>query len=256
MSETNIQIFSGLEDMSRAAAVRFTELARERAQQGKVFTSALSGGSTPRTFLETLANPEFSQRIQWESVHLFQVDERCVPPDHLQSNYRMIHGTLLRPVPSAADNFHRMKAELADRDSASAEYEAEIRSVFAPPEGRLPRFDLIFLGLGSDGHTASLFPGSAALDESARWVCPNFVEKLQMHRITLTYPVLNAASEVVFLVSGAGKAEILQQVLDGSRDPKLFPAQGIQSAEGRVDWYLDRAAAQLLRKGRGNRKNP
>jgi len=254
MSETKVEIFSGLEDVSRAAAVRFTELARERVQQGKVFTVALSGGSTPRTFLEILANPEFSQRIQWESVHLFQVDERCVPPEHLQSNYRMIHGTLLRPVPGAADNFHRMKAELEDRDAASSEYEAEIRSVLAPPGGRLPCFDLIFLGLGADGHTASLFPGSVALAESSKWVCPNFVEKLQMHRLTLTYPVLNAASEIVFLVAGAGKAEILRQVLEGKREPQQFPAQGIQPTEGRVNWYLDRAAAQLLRKSHSDRK--
>lgn len=255
MSETKVEIFSGLEDMSRAAAVRFTELARERAQQGKVFTAALSGGSTPRTFLEILANPEFSQRIQWESVHLFQVDERCVPPEHLQSNYRMIHGTLLRPVPGAADNFHRMKAELEDRDAASAEYEAEIRSVLAPPEGGLPRFDLIFLGLGSDGHTASLFPGSAALTESSKWVCPNYVEKLQMHRLTLTYPILNAAGEIVFLVAGAGKAEVLRQVLEGKREPRQFPAQGVQPAAGSVSWYLDRAAAQLLRKTHSHRKS-
>ena len=255
MSETKVEIFPGLEDLSRAAAVRFTELARARVQQGKVFTAALSGGSTPRTFLEILANPEFSQRIQWESVHLFQVDERCVPPDHLQSNYRMIHATLLRPVPSAADNFHRMKAELGDRDAASAEYEAEIRSVLAPPEGRLPRFDLIFLGLGPDGHTASLFPGSAALAENSKWVCPNFVEKLDMHRLTLTYPVLNAASEIVFLAAGAGKAETLRQVLEGPREPKQFPAQGIQPAGGTVNWFLDRAAAQLLRKSQSSRKN-
>lgn len=255
MGETKVEIFSGLEDLSRAAAVRFTELARERIQQGKLFTAALSGGSTPRTFLEILANPEFSQRIQWESVHLFQVDERCVPPEHLQSNYRMIHGTLLRPVPTAADNFHRMKAELEDRDAASEEYEAEIRSVLSPPEGRLPGFDLIFLGLGSDGHTASLFPGSAALAESSKWVCPNYVERLQMHRLTLTYPVLNAASELVFLVAGAGKAEILRQVVEGARDPERFPAQGIQPAEGKVNWYLDRAAAQLLRKSHSHRKS-
>lgn len=255
MSDTRVQTFSGLEDLSRAAAVRFTELARERVQQGKVFTAALSGGSTPRTFLEILANPEFSQRIQWESVHLFQVDERCVPPEHLQSNYRMIHGTLLRPVPSAADNFHRMKAELENRDVASAEYEAEIRSVLAPPQGSLPSFDLIFLGLGSDGHTASLFPDSEALAENGRWVCPNYVEKLQMHRLTLTYPVLNAASEIVFLVSGAGKAEILRQVLEGKREPKRFPAQGIQPAEGTTSWFLDRPAAQLLRKTQSNRKS-
>ncbi len=254
MSETKVEIFSGLEDLSRAAAVRFTGLARERVQQGKVFTAALSGGSTPRTFLEILANPEFSQRIQWESVHLFQVDERCVPPDHLQSNYRMIHGTLLRPVPAAADNFHRMKAELEDREAASAEYEAEIHRVLPPPEGRLPCFDLIFLGLGSDGHTASLFPGSTALAETSKWVCPNYVEKLQMHRLTLTYPVLNAASEIVFLIAGAGKAEILRQVLEGPRAPEHLPAQGIQPTEGRVSWYLDRAAAQLLRKSHSDRK--
>ena len=255
MSETKVKIFSGLEDLSRAAAVRFTELARERVQQGKVFTAALSGGSTPRTFLEILAGPEFSQRIQWESVHLFQVDERCVPPEHLQSNYRMIHGTLLRLVPSAADNFHRMKAELGDREAASAEYEEEIRSVLASPDELLPRFDLIFLGLGSDGHTASLFPGSAALAESSKWVCPNYVEKLQMHRLTLTYPVLNAASEIVFLVAGEGKSEILRQVLEGGREPKRFPAQGIQPVEGGLNWYLDRAAAQHLRKNHSNRKS-
>jgi 6-phosphogluconolactonase len=248
MSDTKIQIFPGLEELSRAAAVRFTELARERVQQGKVFSAALSGGSTPRTFLEILANPEFSQRIPWVSVHLFQVDERCVPPQDLQSNYRMIHGSLLRPVPGAAENFHRMKAEQEDREAASAEYEAEIREILAPVAGRLPRFDLVFLGLGSDGHTASLFPGSAALAERSKWVCPNYVEKLQMHRLTLTYPVLNAASEIVFLISGSGKAEILHKVLEGPRDPGLLPVQGIQAAEGSVSWYLDGAAAHLLRK--------
>jgi 6-phosphogluconolactonase len=255
MSETNIRVFPVLEELSRAAAVRFTELARERAQQGKVFTVALSGGTTPRTFLEILANPEFSQRIPWESVHLFQVDERCVPPDHLQSNYRMIRGSLLRLVPGAAEHFHRMKAEQEDRDAASAEYAAEIAEVLAPAEGHLPRFDMILLGLGSDGHTASLFPGSSALAESSRWVCPNYAEKLQMYRLTLTYPVLNAASEIVFLVAGSGKAEILRQVLEGTRKTRSYPAQGIQPVEGSVTWYLDQAAAQLLRKSHGHRKS-
>ena len=254
MSETKIQIFPDLEAVSRAAAVRFTELARERVQQGKILTAALSGGSTPRTFLGILANPEFSQRIPWESVHLFQVDERCVPPDHLQSNYRMIHSSLLRPVPSAADNFHRMKAEQEDRDGACMEYAAEIANVLGPARGCTPRFDLVLLGLGPDGHTASLFPGSAALAENTKWVCPNYVEKLQMHRLTLTFPVLNAAHEIVFLVAGTGKGEILRQVLEGPRDPKRLPAQGIQPAEGSVTWYLDRAAASLLRKGQSHRK--
>lgn len=246
MSETRIQIFPGLEELSHAAAARFTALARERAQQGKVFSAALSGGTTPRTFLEILATPEFSQRIPWESVHLFQVDERCVPPNHLQSNYRMIHGSLLLPVPGAAANFHRMQAEQEDRDAASAEYAAEIEKILLPAEGSAPRFDLIFLGLGGDGHTASLFPGSAAIAESGRWVCPNYVEKLQMHRLTLTYPVLNAAGEIVFLVSGSGKAEIVRRVLDGPRNPGSYPAQGVQPAEGSVTWYLDGPASRLL----------
>lgn len=255
MSETRIQTFADLEELSRQAAVRFTQLARERVQQGKVFSAALSGGSTPRTFLEILASPEFSQRIQWESVHLFQVDERCVPPDHLQSNYRMIHGSLLRPVPAAADNFHRMQAEREDRDAACEEYELEVGEVLAPAEGYLPRFDLILLGLGSDGHTASLFPGSTALSENSRWVCPNYAEKVNMYRLTLTYPVLNAASEIGFLVSGAGKSEVLQKVLEGPRKTAELPAQGIQPAEGSVHWYLDRAAAGLLRKIPGHRKS-
>jgi 6-phosphogluconolactonase len=254
MSETKIQIFPDLEALSRAAAVRFTELARERNQEGRLFTAALSGGSTPKTFLEILANPEFSQRIPWESVHLFQVDERCVPPENLQSNYRMIHGSLLRPVPGTAENFHRMKAEEEDREGASVEYAAEIAAVLAPREGRVPPFDLVFLGLGPDGHTASLFPHSSALAENSQWVCPNYVEKLQMYRLTLTYPVLNAAAEVVFLVSGSGKAEILRQVLEGPRDPEALPAQGVQPTEGSVTWYLDRAAANLLRKSHSHRK--
>lgn len=255
MGPANVEIFPGLEDLSRVAAARFTELARERGRQGKGFTVALSGGEMGRALLEALANPEFSQRIQWDSVQVFQVDERCVPPEDIQSNYRMIHETLLRPVPGAAHNFHRMTAESDDLDAASAEYEAEIRSVLVPPEGALPRFDLVFMGLGPDGHTASLFPGSEALDESRRWVCPNYVEKLHMYRMTLTYPVLNAAREIVFLVSGAGKADIVRQVLEGPRDPKQFPAQGIEPAEGILNWYLDHAAAQLLRKGHAKRKS-
>lgn len=255
MSETKVQIYEDLEALSRAAAVRFTSVAQKRAQQGKVFTAALSGGSTPRTFLEILAKPEFSQRIQWESVHLFQVDERCVPPENLQSNYRMINSSFLRVVPAAAENFHRMKAEQDDRDSASAEYEAEIRRILAPVEGRLPRFDLVFLGLGPDGHTASLFPGSAALAEDHKWVCSNYVEKLQMHRLTLTYPVLNAAVEILFLAAGSDKSEILRQVLEGPRDPRHFPAQGVQPIDGTVTWYLDQPAAQLLRKSHSQRKS-
>ena len=254
MTQARIEVFPDLAELSRAAALRFTELARESNREGKVFAAALSGGSTPQMFLEMLAEPEFAQRITWENVHLFQVDERCVPPDNLQSNYRMIRSSLLIKVAGAAESFHRMKAEDEDRDAASAEYEDEIREILAPAGGALPRFDLVFLGLGPDGHTASLFPGSPALEESRRWVCPNYVEKFQMHRLTLTYPILNAAREVVFLVSGASKAEILRQVLEGPRDRNRLPAQGIEPVDGSLVWYVDKAAAQLLDERRAYRK--
>jgi 6-phosphogluconolactonase len=255
MSEKRIRTFQGLEELSRVAAERFAEVSRERGQQGRVFSAALSGGTTPQTFLEILAQPEFSQRIQWDNVHLFQVDERCVPPGDPQSNYRMISRALLGQVAGVADNFHRMKAEQADREAASEEYAAEIKQALSPPDGGLPRFDLIFLGLGPDGHTASLFPASTALAENAKWVCPNYVEKLRTYRLTLTYPVLNAASEIVFLVSGSGKAEVVRQVLEGPSKPEQYPAQGVCPAAGSVIWYLDKAAAHLLGTGRSHGKS-
>ncbi len=246
MSETQIRTFPNLEELSRAAADRFATLAIECAGKGKIFSAALSGGKTPQTFLRLLARPEFSRRIPWESTHLFQVDERCVPPDHLQSNYRMIRESLLAAVPAAAANFHRLEAEQADRDAACEEYAAELGSTMVPAEAEAPRFDLIFLGMGPDGHTASLFPGSKAVAERSRWVCPNYVEKLQMHRLTLTYPVLNAASAVVFVVSGADKAEALRQVIAEPCNLDLYPAQGVQPGKGKVAWFVDAAAARLL----------
>jgi 6-phosphogluconolactonase len=246
MNVDRIRTFATLEELGRAAAARFAELAGQRVVEGRIFSVALSGGKTPQTFLSLLAGPEFSGRILWEKTHLFQVDERCVPPDHPQSNYRMIREFLLAPVPKAAANFHRMKAEREDREAASEEYSRELGKTMAPAQGKAPRFDLIFLGMGADGHTASLFPGSNALAERSRWVCPNYIEKLQAHRLTLTFPVLNAASEVVFVVSGADKAEVLRQVIEGPRHPDDYPAQGVHPEEGKVEWYVDAGAARLL----------
>ena len=246
MSEVEIQIFPTLEELSRAAAGHFATFACWCALERRIFSVALSGGKTPQTFLRLLASSEFSGRIPWENTHIFQVDERCVPPDHPESNYRMIHESLLAPVPKAAANFHRMKAEQLDREAACAEYARELEKTMAPAKDRAPRFDLIMLGMGPDGHTASLFPGSNALAESGRWVCPNYVEKLQAHRLTLTFPVLNAASEVVFLVLGSDKAEALHQVLEGPRNPDHYPAQGVHPEEGKAAWYVDAAAARLL----------
>jgi len=241
-----IKVFPDLEAMSRQAANRFVRLANQRVAENRLFTVALSGGSTPRRLYEILGSPPTAQRIPWANTQLFQVDERCVPPDHVESNYRMIHETLLSHGAVPKSNFHRMAAELADHGEAAHQYAEEIRRALRPKSTDWPRLDLILLGMGPDGHTASLFPGSDALDVQVLWVAPNYVEKFRMYRLTLTFPVLNAAASIIFLVAGADKAETVRQVLDAAGEPDRFPAQRIRPANGQVSWYLDEAAAALL----------
>jgi len=239
-----VKVFPNLEALSQAAARQFEELANAHAKENKNFSAALSGGSTPARLYELLASP--NRTIPWKHVHLFQVDERCVPPDHAESNYKMIRAALLQHILIPASNFHRMEAENADRDAASRQYAEEMARELHPEKGEWPRMDLVFLGMGSDGHTASLFPGSAALAERELWVRPNYSERLRSFRLTLTYPVLNAAAQVIFLVAGADKAETLRNVFNGSKQEPGFPAEGIKPAKGQLSWYLDEAAAQLL----------
>lgn len=242
MSHSNTQVFENLDDLSVAAARRFEMLARQKVSLGQTFSLALSGGSTPRRLYQMLADPALC--IAWDRVHLFQVDERCVPPDDPESNYRMIRDALLGRVPIPKDNFHRIAAEREDRDEAARDYAAELARILQPKAGEWPRFDLIFLGMGADGHTASLFPSSAALQERKLWVRANYSERLGKHRITLTFPVLNAASEIIFLVSGEDKAETLWQVLEGR--PGIFPAQGVKPQNGLLSWFVDKGSARLL----------
>jgi len=237
-----LRIYDDLEQLSWAAATRFEEQAIEK----QPFSVALSGGSTPKLLCELLGSSTFGGRIRWANVQLFQVDERCVPPDDAQSNYRMIRQALLEPAPLPAENFHRMAAERPDREQAAREYAEEMARVLRTPPGEWPRLDLIFLGMGPDGHTASLFPGSEALNERGAWVTTNSAPALKSYRLTLTFPVLNAAAHVIFLVAGADKAETLKKVLEGP--PEQFPAQLIQPANGRLSWLVDQAAATLLRK--------
>ena len=246
MTNPDIRIFENLEDLSWAAAKRLEEFGRIKLIEKKPFTLAVSGGSTPKLLFELLANPGFQGHVRWSNLQLFQVDERCVPPDDAQSNYRMTRLALLDAVPLPKENFHRMQAELPDRDLAAREYSEELARVLHPAPGELPRFDLILLGMGPDGHTASLFPGSPALDERTAWVAPNFAVKLNSHRITLTLPVINAAAHVIFLVAGADKAETLQKVLEGP--PGQLPAQLVQPTKGKVSWFLDENAAAKLKK--------
>lgn len=246
MTNPEIQVFADLDQLSRAAAERFCQLTQETVAAGKTFCAALSGGATPRELYQLLASADFSRRISWQKVQLFQVDERCVPPDHPESNYRMMREALLDRVPIPTANFRRMVAESPDLEEAARRYGEELRQVLRPAAGEWPRLDLIFLGMGPDGHTASLFPGSAALEEQKLWVRPNNVEKLRMYRLTLTFPVINAAQEIIFLVAGEEKAEALRGVLKPTSQPERYPAQRIRPTNGRLRWYVDKAAARLL----------
>jgi 6-phosphogluconolactonase len=219
--------------VARAAADRFVALSRSAiAAQGR-FAVALSGGSTPRLLYEQLV----TQPIEWPQVHVFWGDERCVPPDHPDSNYGLAQRALLSCVALPAQNVHRLKGEL-DPMEAAQEYAAELCAFF----GTQPRFDLILLGLGRDAHTASLFPGTPALREQQRWVVAHCVDHLQADRLTLTPPVLNLAAHVIFLITGSDKAAALHSVWYDPYDPDRLPAQIVMPTAGRVSWLVDQAA--------------
>ena len=238
-----VRIFDDPEAVARAAAEQFARLSKESVAERGTFSVALSGGTTPRRVYELLASDELRGRVPWKAVHVFFGDERTVPPDHAESNYRMANEALLSRVNLPAENVHRIEG-LGDAAANAGAYESVMRGYFG--DAQWPRFDLIFLGMGDDGHTASLFPGTAALEESRAWVAQNWVEKFSTWRITLTAPAINNAGRVLFLVTGASKAERLNEVVKGERDPSRLPSQMIRPREGAVEWYVDRAAAAKL----------
>jgi 6-phosphogluconolactonase len=227
--------------LSRVAAQEFHRLAELAVKESGRFSVALSGGNTPRDVYSLLA--EEHKNLPWDRIHIFFSDERHVPPEHPDSNFRMAREFLLSKVPIPEQNIHRIHAEL-EAEAAAQDYEQQLRDFFHLTNHAWPRFDLVFLGLGDDGHTASLFPGSTALTESARKVAANWVEKFKSFRLTFTFPVLNHAAEVVFLVSGEGKAQILNEVLKPA--PKKYPSQSVQPEDGRLLWLVDQDAARLL----------
>jgi 6-phosphogluconolactonase len=237
-------VFDTPEQLALAAAERFAEY--DRAFHGELdrFSVALAGGNTPRRIYELLASERFKHRIEWPQVHLFFGDERCVPPDHPDSNYLMAYETLISKVPIPAKNAHRIIGEGKPDESARL-YENQLRAFFAGVSW--PRFDLVLLGMGADGHTASLFPGSDALKEKSKWVMATKMEKLKQDRITLTVPVFNHAAHVVFLVTGKEKAARLAEVLERRSPTDRLPAQEIEPINGSVEWLVDQAAAEKLR---------
>ena len=247
----SVEIFRTPMEMTEATARCFAARAVEAVSVRGRFTAALSGGKTPVALYTLLAKAPSVSQIPWARVYLFWGDERCVPPDHEESNYRMTREFLLDHVPIPPANIHRMQGEMAPAEAA-ARYEKELREFFAPHGDGFPVFDFILLGLGEDGHTASLFPGTRAIRESARWVLGHYVDAQKGWRITLTPPVINAARTVVFIVSGAGKAAILKEILEGPSRPDTLPAQIVRPAGGDLVWILDREAAALLKvEGKG-----
>lgn len=240
---SNVFVFDTPEQLALAAAERFVEC--EYAFHGALdrFSATLAGGNTPKRVHELLATERFKSRVEWQQVHLFFGDERPIPPDHPESNYAMAYEALISKVPIPAKNVRRIIGE-GNADENARLYENQLKTFFAGVAW--PRFDFVFLGMGADGHTASLFPGSEALKEKSRWVVATKMERLNQERITLTVPVFNHATRVVFLVTGEEKANRLKEVLQPQPGAERLPAQEIQPVDGAVEWLVDRAAASLL----------
>jgi 6-phosphogluconolactonase len=249
--EPTIRILPDADQLARFAAGLFLSRLTLTNSIQVQFTVALSGGSTPKKMFEILGTDERLKKQvglgMWDYVHFFWSDERHVPPDHAESNYKLAYDSMLSPLGIREANIHRIKGELEDAGEAARQYEAEILRDFPASEGQLPKFDLIFLGMGPDGRTASLFPGTKALQEEKRLVVSNWVGKFYTERITMTAPLLNNAACVVFLVSGQDKALPVKAVLEGRYEPEQLPAQLIRPESGKLTWLLDSAAASLLR---------
>lgn len=242
-----LTIVEDAESLSREAAKVILAQTVNTLERRECFTIALSGGSTPKQLYMLLAqDSSLRKKLDWAKIYFFWGDERLVPPDHPESNYRMAHEALLSKVEVPAANVHRVRGEDIDARKAAEDYERELFRFFHLKAGELPRFDCVLLGLGVDGHTASLFPETAALKEKERLVVANWIDQLQTYRITMTIPVFNHADLVIFLVSGEGKAAILREVLQGKHESARFPAQLVNPVHGRLLWLVDRNASRLL----------
>ncbi len=255
-SESEIQVVADVRELSSTAAELFVSLSLEAARERDLFTVVLAGGSTPKNLYALLAdwNEPFRARLPWHKIHLFWGDERHVAADHPDSNYRMVQEAMLERVPIPTENVHRIRSENADAAKAADDYEQVLREFFGLTEGHLPSFDLSLLGMGPDGHTASIFPGTDVINEKSRLVAAPWVKKLNGYRITLTPPVLNNSAFTLLLVSGKEKAETLREALQGIYQPDRFPVQIIKPTNGKLLWLVDREAAGRLHQETGRDK--
>jgi len=247
-SSVDVRRLTTPQDLFQAAAEEVVRCANEAVAARGRFAIALSGGSTPKN-LYTLLATNARMSLPWAQTFFFWSDERHVPPNDPESNYRMAEEALLSKVPVSAGNVFRIPAEDPDAVAAALAYEQTLRTFFSLKPGDVPRFDLILLGMGPDGHTASLFPETAAVQERSRLVVANWVEKLKTHRITFTLPVLNAARCVCFLVSGSEKAAALREVLEGDAPGEKYPSKLVKPTDGKSIWIVDGAAASQLSRG-------
>jgi 6-phosphogluconolactonase len=247
-----VDVFPDIRALTVAAAERFALLAAKAVQDNDVFTVALSGGSTPKVLYRLMAtDAALRAKIPWSKIHFFFGDERHVPPNHADSNFRMANEAMFQALPTEQLHVHRVPAELANATKAAAHFEKDLRDFFEPRrllnEG-FPRFDLIFLGMGPDGHTASLFPNSSGLQETSRWVVANWVSKFESYRITMTFPVLDSAGEVILFVAGPEKAALVAEVLQLGTDAQKYPVQRVRPRHGIKRWMLDGSAAARIDK--------
>ncbi len=240
-----IRVYKDVAELASQTAEEFSRLAQACVAAHGRFTVALAGGSTPKAAYELLASEPYCSQLPWDCIHVFWGDERPVPPDHPESNYSMAHEAMLSKVAIPGANIYRIVAEEGAQQAADA-YETTLRMFFGLEGSALPRFDLVLLGMGPDGHTASLFPGTTVVHEETRLVAAPWVEKFNSFRITMTPPVLCNAAHVVFAAGGAEKAETLCQVLQGDYQPDHYPSQVIKPRHGTLLWLVEQATARLL----------
>jgi len=249
-----LKVFSNLEELSRFAAEKFIEIAGEAIEKHGGFTVALAGGSTPKSLYQLLGSGEFKNKIDWSKVFFFFGDERNVAPGDAESNFRMANENLFQPLRISVENIFRWQTEIENAEEIAETYAEALTEFFGRRENSpaheggsdLPHFDLILLGMGDDGHTASLFPFTKALTEKSRIAVENWVEKLNSNRLTLTFPAINNASNIIFLISGASKAVILREVLEDEFRGEQLPSQNVKPTNGNLFWLIDTDSARLL----------
>lgn len=246
--DRTIRIFPDVAAIAQHAANIFVNAAKQAVKERGVFRVAMAGGSTPKTLYALLVSEPFRSQLSFDKMQLFFGDDRHVPPDHPDSNYRMVSENFVSKTPIRPEQVFRMKTELQDTEKAALEYEQTLKTQFALKPGELPRFDLMMLGMGNEGHTLSLFPATTALRDNGRLVVRTWVGKLYTERITCTAPVANNSAAVLFMIAGADKAPALKAVLEGPYEPDQLPTQYIKPANGKLIFLVDSAAGGMLSK--------